>query len=133
MRFRIFLSIYAILLIIFGFGFLFAPAWMFNLYGASTNDLGLLTARAFAVWNIWVGVVVWVAKDDFHSKLFSVMITTLFLSNLAFTLIATLGQIVGTLNTLGWLNVILYLLFALGFAYLLFTKPYKVERIVGRS
>ena len=123
MKIRTFLSINAILLGLFGLGFLIIPARMFGLYGATTNQLGLLAARAFAVVTLQVAVIIWVVRDDANTRIFRVLIPVLLVGYSISFFLALQGQIVGTLNDIGWLNVALYLLLASGCVYYQFSKP----------
>lgn len=123
MKLNTFMSINAILLILFGLGFLFVPAWMFSLYGAQTDDLGLFAARAFSVWNIAIGVLLWLDQDAYRTRPFKRNLAVLLMAYLGFIYLAVQLQILRTLNSLGWLNVILYMAFAAGYAYYFIKYP----------
>jgi Ca2+/Na+ antiporter len=124
-KLKTFISINAILLIIFGLGFLFVPARMFSLYGAHTNDLGLFAARAFSVWNIAIGVILWLNQDAHHSGSFRLNLAIFFVTYFLFFCLALQLQITRTLNSLGWLNVILYMALAVGYAFYFINYPPK--------
>lgn len=123
MKLNTFMSINAILLILFGLGFLFVPAWMFSLYGAQTDDLGLFAARVFSVWNIAIGVLLWLDQDAYRTRPFKRNLAVLLMAYLGFIYLAVQLQILRTLNSLGWLNVILYMAFAAGYAYYFIKYP----------
>jgi uncharacterized membrane protein len=117
MKFGTFISIHSILLFLFGLGFLLAPAWMLSVYGTSTNSTGLLTARVFGISNIQLSIIIWATRNNVESKILKVLVVLLFIGNaLAFAL-ALRAQISGVFNILGWTNVALYLLFAVGYGY----------------
>ena len=124
-KLKTFVSINAALLIIFGLGFLFSPAWMFGLYGAHTNDLGLFAARAFSVWNIAIGALLWLNQDAHHSGSFRLNLAIFFVTYFLFFCLALQLQITRTLNSLGWLNVILYMALTAGYAFYFIKYPSK--------
>ncbi len=122
MRLSIFMSIHAILLLLFGIAFLLVPSWTLSLYGASTNDAGLLAGRAFAVSNIMFAAILWSARDANDAQLLAVIVAALSLGNLVNAGIAAEGQFAGTLNTLGWPNVALFAMIGLGYGYYFFKR-----------
>lgn len=117
MRLRTFISMHSILLFLFGLGFLLVPARMFSVYGTSTDSTGLLTARVFGIGNIQLSMIMWTARNDVGSKTLKTLVSLLFLGNALAFMLALQAQISGVFNALGWTNVALYLLFALGYGY----------------
>jgi hypothetical protein len=117
MKLRSFISIHSILLFLFGLGFLLVPAWMLSVYGTSTNPTGLLTARVFGIGNIQLSIIMWTFRNDVGSKIMKALVLLLFVGNALAFWLAFQAQISGVFNVLGWTNVALYLLFALGYGY----------------
>ncbi|MBT8205850.1 MAG: hypothetical protein KJO20_10785 [Eudoraea sp.] len=117
MKLKTIISIHSVLLFLFGLGFLLVPAMMLTVYGTSTNSTGLLTARVFGISSIQLSIIIWYFRNETGSGILKILVWLLFLGNaLAFTL-ALHAQISGVFNVLGWTNVALYLLFALGYGY----------------
>jgi hypothetical protein len=117
MKLRSFISIHSILLFLFGLGFLLVPAWMLSVYGTSTNPTGLLTARVFGIGNIQLSIIMWTFRNDVGSKIMKALVLLLFVGNALAFCLAFQAQISGVFNVLGWTNVALYLLSALGYGY----------------
>jgi len=111
------ISIHSILLFLFGLGFLLVPASMLSVYGTSTNSTGLLTARVFGIGNIQLSIIMWTSRNDVGSKILKTLVLLLFLGNALAFVLALQAQISEVFNVLGWTNVALYLLFAVGYGY----------------
>jgi hypothetical protein len=119
MKLGSFISIHSVLLFVFGLGFLLAPAWMLSVYGTSTNPTGLLTARVFGIGNIQLSILMWALRDRAGSRILRTVVLLLFLGNALAFMLALQAQISGVFNPLGWTNVGLYLLFAVGYGVFL--------------
>ena len=117
MKLSSFIAIHSILLSLFGLAFLLAPAWMLSIYGTSTNATGLLTAKVFGIGNIQLAAVMWIVRNDDGSKVLNTLVLLLFLGNTLAFILALQAQLTGVFNQLGWTNVALYLLFAVGYGY----------------
>jgi hypothetical protein len=127
MKLGSFISTHSVLLLLFGIGFLLAPAWMLSVYGASTNLTGLLTARVFGIGNIQLSILMWRSRNEFGSKLVKILILLLCLGNALAFILALQAQVSGLFNTLGWTNVGLYLFFAIGYGC--FLLKYNIKEI----
>jgi len=115
MKLHRFISLHAVLLFLFGAGFLIAPHGMLALYSASTDAIGILTARVFGISNIQLSIMMWLVHKDIGSRIINYMVWLLFLgSSLAFVL-ALQAQLAGLFNPLGWSNTGLYFLFSVGY------------------
>ena len=112
----------AIIVIIFGIGFVVIPAPILSLYGASLDPVGTLMTRLFGAAFILLGVLLWQAKSDAGSQALKAIVLGIFIGDTIGFVIALLGQLSGVLNALGWLNVALYFLLAVGFGYFSFKK-----------
>jgi len=119
MKLSTFISIHSILLFLFGLGFLLVPAWMLSIYDTSTNSTGLITARVFGIGNIQLSIIMWTSRNYVGSKIMKTLVLLLFLGNALAFMLALQAQISGVFNVLGWTNVALYLLFAIGYGYFL--------------
>ena len=118
-KFRTFVSVHAMLLLIFGLGFLIAPNRVLAIYGAQTDPVGELASRAFAVNNLTLFVVMWIGRDHLPTRMGRGLILALFIGNSINLLLTIQGQINRVLSAIGWMNVILYLAFALGYGIFL--------------
>ena len=120
-RFRTFVSVHAVFLLLFGIGFLIAPNRVLALYGAQTDPVGELASRAFAVNNIVLSVVMWIGRDHLQTRLGRGLIAALFVGNSINLLLSVQGQMNGVLSAFGWMNVILYLVFASGYGVFVYS------------
>ena len=120
-RLRTFVSVHAVLLLLFGVGFLIAPNRVLAVYGAQTDPVGELASRAFAVNNLMLSVVMWLGRDHLQTRMGRGLIAALFVGNSINLLLSTQGQMNGVLSPIGWLNIILYLVFALGYGIFLYS------------
>jgi hypothetical protein len=127
MKLSTFISIHAVLLFIFGLGFLLFPSWLLSVYGTSTNSTGLLTARVFGIGNIQLSIIMWVSRNDIASSLLNTLLILLFIGNVLAFILALNAQVSGVFNGPGWTNVILYLFFGIGYGYFLYES--KVRKI----
>jgi hypothetical protein len=113
----------AIVVVIFGIGFVVIPSVLAGIYGMSFDPVSTLMARLFGGGFIFEAIVLWFARNtgrnDAAGKgiLWGVVI-----SNLIGFIVCLLATLAGTWNSLGWLSVALYLIFGLAFAYFLFIK-----------
>jgi len=109
----------AVLSLVYGVGFTLLPEQVTSIYGIVTDSGGLLFARLFGASLVAFGVLTWLVRNSGNSDaLRSILLGLLVLNALSF-LVLLFAQLGGTLNGLGWINVAVFLLFALGFAYFL--------------
>jgi uncharacterized membrane protein YagU involved in acid resistance len=120
MKLNTFLSIVGVVAILFGIGFVAAPAEVLAQYGIPADRYTAFMSRFFGVALINVGFIVWFARsivDALGRR--SIVLAGLIGDVLGF-LVALQGQMNGVANALGWSTVLIYGLFAIGFAYFQF-------------
>lgn len=108
---------------VFGVGFLAASGPLAALYGITLDRAGMLVAQLFGAALIAFAVLNWFARNvtDPEARQ-AVVLANLTGDGIGFVVIL-IGQLGGIANTLGWSSVIIYLLLALGFAYIQFMQP----------
>jgi hypothetical protein len=113
----------AVIAAAFGIAFVVASGPLLALYGITLDKAGTLIAQLFGALLIGLAVVNWLARDmtDPQGQQ-AVVLGNLVGDAVGFVLIL-IGQLGGIANALGWVNVALYLLLALGFAYIQFMRP----------
>jgi len=111
-------TIHALVTCLFGLALLLVPATLLAAYGITPDPGGAVVARLLGGAFIGLGVVAWFARGAAPSDALRAFI-------LGVTVVSTLGCIVsihGVLssasNAVGWLNVVLYGFFAVGFGAL---------------
>jgi hypothetical protein len=118
MKLNTFMMIAAIIALIFGLGFILAPAASLKPYGVSTDLTGLFLGRYFGASLIGLSFVNWLTRNTASKGL----LTGLFVTMLLGFLVALYDKFAGNGNALIWLNVVIYLLLAIGFGYFAFMK-----------
>jgi hypothetical protein len=118
MKLNTLMIITAIVAFIFGLGFILAPAASINLYGTTLNPAGLFMARYFGAALLGYAFLAWLnrnaASKGVQQGFFVAMV-------LGFV-VALYDGLAGSANALIWLNVVIYLLLAIGFGYFAFMK-----------
>ena len=124
MNYRIMFALNSVVALLFGLGFLFFPTRALGLFGTETFASTLLIARLFGTAMLGLGLVLWFAKDVGDVSLQKGMAIALLVSavtGLAVTLLGTFASH-AVIRTNGWAVMLVYLIFGLGYGYLLFLK-----------
>ncbi len=113
----------AVVCIIFGIGMLLVPAPLFSLYGVTLNPGTSAVVQLLGASFILLSIMLWFAKNAPGSDVaLKAIVLAVFVADTIGFVVALLGMFSGVMNALGWLIVVLYLLFALGFGYFQFVK-----------
>ena len=114
----------SIVALLFGLGFLFFPARALGLFGTETFVSTLLVSRLFGTAMLGLGLVLWFAKDVTEASVQKGMGTALLVSAATGLVVTLLGTFASNavIRTNGWAMMLVYLIFGLGYAYLLFLK-----------
>jgi hypothetical protein len=116
MKLSTFLSIVGVVAILFGIGFVAAPAEVLAQYGIAADRYTAFISRFFGVALINVGLVAWLARGIVDTLGRRSIVLAGLIGNVLGFLVALEGQINGLANALGWSTVLIYGLFAIGFA-----------------
>jgi hypothetical protein len=113
----------AIVVAIFGIGFVLIPGILASIYGMTFDATGTLMARLFGGGFIFEAIVLYLSRntdrDDVANR---AIVIGVVVSNAIGFIVCLLATLAGTWNALGWLSVALFLVFGLAFAYFLFIK-----------
>jgi len=113
----------AIVVLVFGVGFVLIPGFLAGIYGLDFNPAAALMARLFGGGFILEAIVLWYARNtDRDDAACRGIMTGVVVSNLIGFIVCLFATLAKTWNALGWLSVALYLVFGLAFAYFLFMK-----------
>jgi hypothetical protein len=124
MNLRTFLTIAAVVALVYALGLILMPAFMASTYGLGTSASEILLSRFFGVELLVLGLITWLAKDLTGASVRPI-ITGNLIGNAVGTIIALMGTLGGVMNSVGWSAVAIYFLLALGFAYFQFMAPAK--------
>jgi len=108
---------------IFGVAFVVASGPLLAIYGITLDKAGTLVAQLFGALLIGLAVLNWFARNVTDPEARQAVVFGNLAGDVVGFVVILIGQLAGIANALGWLNVGLYLLLALGFAYVQFMQP----------
>ncbi|MBI5839920.1 MAG: hypothetical protein HZB19_07435 [Chloroflexi bacterium] len=124
MKLSIWMAAKAVVCIVFGVGFVLMPQYLGSIYAMSLDPSGALMARLFGAAFIFEAIVLWLPRNAPSSDAgLRAIVMAVAVSNAIGFVVTLLATLSGVWNALGWLPVVLYLVFCLAFAYFLFAKP----------
>ena len=121
MEFKTLLISNSVFAFIGGIACLLLPAQLLSSYGIILIPMGLVIYQFWGTALIGLGMLTWFARNIKDSDLQKAFVLSLFITNGINCIIAIRGQYAGA-NDLGWTNVALYFLLALGFGCFMFMK-----------
>lgn len=120
MQVRTVLLINVIVAGLLGLGYFLVPEQVTAPLGLSLDAGGIAVARVAGALLLGYALVAWFVRSLSDADLKRAVLPG-FLGGFVLTFLATLwAQLSGPMNTLGWINVVITLLFALAYGYLLF-------------
>ncbi len=122
MKLSSFLVVKAIISIAFGIGFAVIPAAVWSIYGVTLDPAGIFMTRFIGACLIGIGLICWFTRSGDSNTLKGITLSLCIADTIGF-IVALSGQLSGSMNTLGWIVVAIWLLLALGLGYFRFLKP----------
>lgn len=122
MKLSTFLIIKAIVCFVFGIGYIVVPVATGSIYEMTLDPNGLVMARFFGTCFLGIGLILWLCRNADWNVLKNITLS-LFICDIIGFIISLSAQLSGLFNALGWGNVALWLIFALGLGYFRFLKP----------
>jgi hypothetical protein len=122
MDLKIFLSFKAIISLVIGLISLCIPTLVFPYYGINLDTQGVLFSQWFGCMGIGVGFICWFARSEARSELRQAILLSLFICDTIGFGVALSAQLREVGNALGWSNVALWLILAIGLGYFRFIK-----------
>ncbi len=116
------MAVKAVISLAFGIAFALIPAAVMALYGVTLAPGGVLMARFLGACLIGIGLICWLDRSADRAALRGITLALCIGDTVGF-IAALLGQLFGVTNALGWVNVLIWLLLALGLGYFRFLKP----------
>jgi len=123
MNYRTLFVINSFVVFLFGAVFLFIPTLAIKQFGVDNYASTKMLAEFFGTAMLALGLLLWFAKDVNDDGVLRGMGFALLIGDIAGLGVAILGTAGGTLRTNGWLAMVVYALFGLGFAYQVFLRP----------
>lgn len=122
MKVKHFLIISAIVLFVFGIGFLVAPVWTVELFGMTVDPGGILMTQLLAAAFLGFAALNWVGRNYAVPEDVRSLIIANFVANTVGFVVALIQKLDGMGNAWSWIPIVLYLLFALAFGYSFLVK-----------
>lgn len=114
---RTFLTISSIFAILYGLGFLLAPGQSIATYGSEPEAHLVLVVRFLGSVLLAFGVLQWFSKDFRDWEAIRAVLIAVIVLNVLNLLLNLLGMAQGLFNGMGWLNIIINLIFLAGALY----------------
>ena len=127
MNYRTLLVINSFVAFLLGAAFLFVPTLAIKEFGVDNYASTKMLAEFFGTALLALGLLLWFAKDVTDEGVLRGMGVALLIGDIAGLVVAVLGTAGGTLRSNGWLAMVVYALFGLGSAYLVFLRPRMKE------
>ncbi len=124
MRLRSLLLLGMVLAFLFALALLLGPAIILKFFGLTGSPTEALLAQVIGAGLIGVGIVSWFAKDFTDAQATQAVVMSLFISGAVAFVVTVLG-ILAKVTKGGnvWIVAILFLVFAIGYAYFQFFGP----------
>jgi hypothetical protein len=119
MTLKSYFSIFAVLSVLFGIGFVLAPDQVLINYGVESSPAIALMSRLFGGTLLALAVILWSARDFHDRTAVRAVLIGLGVSDVVNLVVALVAVTSGTVNALGWSTVLIYLCGALGAGYFL--------------
>jgi hypothetical protein len=117
------LVVAAVIGAVFGVAFVVASGPLLAIYGITLDKAGTLVAQLFGAALISLAVLNWFARNVTDPDARQALVLGNLAGDVVGFVVILLGQLAGISNALGWSNVAIYLLLAVGFAYVQFRAP----------
>ena len=121
MKLSHFLSVKAIISLLFGVILVAVPVAFMSVFGVVLDPAGSVMARLLGAMLVAVGLICWAERSKEPNQLKGITFS-LFVGDSIGLVILLMAQLAGMFNALGWVNVALWLLLVLGLGYFRFVQ-----------
>ena len=128
MSYKVLFAINATVALGIGLALLFVPSTVLNYFGTEARVPELLLGRFFGSAMIALGLVVWFAKDS-DENVQKRTAWALFISAILGLVVNVIGisSASGVIRRNGWIPILVYVLFVLLYAFMIFLRPRMKE------
>jgi hypothetical protein len=123
MKFSSVLLVNAVVALVYGIALVLLPSTVLALYGVTPGPAVNLASQLFGVGLVHIGLICWFARNVSDSPAQRAIIIASLLGQVIGLIVSLKGTLSGVFNAMGWSAVAIYLVLALGYAYLQFMKP----------
>lgn len=128
MSYKVLFILNAIVALALGLVFLFVPVMALDYFGVDKYASSLLLARFFGSAMLALGLVLWFAKDAVEGNVHKGIGVGLLVSAVIGLVVNVIGVTSGVIRANGWITIIVYVLFALLYGFLIFLQPRMKEQ-----
>lgn len=127
MSYKLLFVLNAVVVLIVGVAFLAVPDLILKQFQVDSYESTLLLGRFFGTAMIALGLVLWFAKNLEDAALQKGLAVALLISATLGLVVNIIGTASGIMRANGWITMIIYVLFILAYAFMLFLKPKMKE------
>ena len=126
MSYKLMFVVTAIVALAFGVGYLVVPVAVLSFFGTETTVPVQIVSRFFGSALFSLGLVLWFAKDIADTAVQKNFGYALLVGNVVGLILAVYGSM-SVIRTYSWIPILVYVLLALGYAFMLFLRPKMKE------
>ncbi len=130
MTIKTFFMIFAVLAVGHGIGFVLVPDQVASAYGLAISASSRLTAQLFGGALLFWGVTLWFARDFPSEAARGILIGTI-IADVPSLIVVVMGTLAGTMNAMGWVAVLIYLVSAVGSGYFLMAPTARLSHLLA--
>lgn len=123
MKLKTLMTIKAVICLLFGVVFLVVPIQVMAIYNLSLDAAGALITRLLGAAFIMLGIWLAMARTVDDPVAQRAVCVSSFVADTIAAVVVALTLLSGVGNWLGWTNVVLYALLAIGFGYVMLVQP----------
>lgn len=127
MNYKVVFVLNAIVAIAFGVAFLFVPNTSLDFFGVDKYEATLLMTQFFGTELVAVGLLLWFAKNATDASLQRQLGWAQFISLFLGLAVNVIGVSKGVIRVNGWITILVYVILALLYGFMLFLKPRMKE------
>ena len=115
-------TVNAVVAILYGLGFLLVPETVLSLYGLDLSAGGLIITQYLGTAFIGFAVLMWLQRTKEHTDARRAVVLGFLIHFVIGLVLSVISALSGVMNALGWLNVVIYLVFTMGYGYFQFVN-----------
>ena len=129
MSYKVVLVINALVALVFAVVFLFVPTMALKRFGVDEYASTKLVLQFFGTGLLTIGLLAWFAKNVTDANVQKGMSMAMLIGSLAGLVMSIIGAATHAVRILGWLAIVIYAVFVLGYGFLLFLTPRLKDNI----
>jgi hypothetical protein len=123
MKLNTVLAVNAVVTFAYGAGLMLLPDWTLGQFGVEASAAVVVLARLVGAALIVFGMLALAARGAGEAVARQLMVPAFLTRDLLGFAVTLVGQLAKVTNSTGWINVVIYGLFALAYGYFMWTMP----------